>query len=66
MEHAQGHETTGSYVRPALELAVDFVIMYIAMYTMIATLDHFYLNMNNVYMTLMMVAPSPPCSRPAA
>ena len=27
------------------------------MYTMIATLDHFYLNINNVYMTLMMVAP---------
>ena len=57
MEHARGHETTGSYVRLAPELAVDFVIMYIVMYTMIATLDHFYLNINNVYMTLMMVAP---------
>jgi uncharacterized protein (DUF305 family) len=27
------------------------------MYTMIASLDHLYLNINNVYMTLMMVAP---------
>jgi uncharacterized protein (DUF305 family) len=31
--------------------------MYLVMYTMIATLDHFYFNVNNVYMTLMMVAP---------
>lgn len=38
-------------------MAIDFVIMYLVMYTMIATLDHFYLNINNVYMTLMMVAP---------
>jgi uncharacterized protein (DUF305 family) len=33
------------------------VIMYLVMYTMIATLDDFRLNLNNVYMTLMMVAP---------
>jgi uncharacterized protein (DUF305 family) len=57
MEHPQGHAMSGSYVGLALELAVEFVIMYLAMYTMIATLDHFYLNINNVYMTLMMVAP---------
>ena len=38
-------------------MAAHFVIMYLVMYTMIATLDHFYLNLNNVYMTLMMVAP---------
>jgi len=31
--------------------------MYLVMYTMIATLAHFHLNLNNVYMTLMMVAP---------
>jgi uncharacterized protein (DUF305 family) len=31
--------------------------MYLVMYTMIATLGHFYFNVNNVYMTLMMVAP---------
>jgi uncharacterized protein (DUF305 family) len=46
-----------SYRHLAVELAIDFVIMYLVMYTMIATLDHFRLNLNNVYMTLMMVAP---------
>lgn len=40
-----------------IELTIDFIIMYLVMYTMIATLDHFYLNLNNVYMTLMMVTP---------
>ncbi len=46
-----------SYRNLAFELILDFVIMYLVMYTMIATLDHFYFNLNNVYMTLMMVAP---------
>jgi uncharacterized protein (DUF305 family) len=41
----------------AIELAIDFVIMYLVMYSMIATLDHFYINLNNVYMTVMMAAP---------
>lgn len=41
----------------AIELIIDFAIMYLVMYTMIATLDHFYFNLNNVYMTLMMVTP---------
>jgi hypothetical protein len=57
MEKAHDHGKQGSYVALALELGVDFVIMYLVMYTMIATLDHFYLNLNNLYMTLMMVAP---------
>lgn len=48
---------SGSYRRLAVELAIDFVIMYLVMYTMIATLGHLRLNLNNVYMTLMMVAP---------
>ncbi|GAB2626902.1 DUF305 domain-containing protein [Novilysobacter erysipheiresistens] len=43
------------YLRLAIELAIDFVIMYLVMYTMIRSLDHFYLNINNVWMTLMMV-----------
>ncbi|MDM8353514.1 DUF305 domain-containing protein [Brevundimonas staleyi] len=47
----------GSYRSLAIELTLDFIIMYLVMYTMIATLDHFYLNLNNVYMTLMMVSP---------
>lgn len=47
----------GAYGRLAVELGVDFVIMYLVMFTMIATLDHFHFNLNTVYMTLMMVAP---------
>lgn len=47
----------GHYRTLGLELIIHFVIMYLVMYTMIATLDDFYLNLNNVYMTLMMVAP---------
>lgn len=46
-----------SYVGFGLELLLDFAIMYLVMYTMIASLDHFYLNLNNAYMTMMMVAP---------
>ena len=45
------------YWKLALELAIDFVVMYLVMYTMIDTIGHLYLNINNVYMTLMMVAP---------
>lgn len=56
-DHHHGEMTKGSYWRFGLELVIDFVIMYLVMYTMIATLEHFYLNLNNVYMTLMMVAP---------
>ncbi|MBX9912173.1 MAG: DUF305 domain-containing protein [Beijerinckiaceae bacterium] len=47
----------GSYLRLGMELALDFIVMYLVMYTMIATLAHFHFNLNNVYMTLMMVAP---------
>lgn len=57
MEHDQGHTTKGSYTNFAIELAIDFVIMFFVMYTMIATLGHLYININNIYMTLMMVAP---------
>jgi hypothetical protein len=49
--------TSDSYRRFGIELAIEFVIMYLVMYTMIATISDFYLNLNNVYMTLMMVAP---------
>jgi hypothetical protein len=54
---AAGHAGGRPYLSLAAELVVDFAIMYLVMYTMIATLDHFYLNLNNVYMTLMMVSP---------
>ena len=55
MEHE--HKSGNSYGRLIAELALDFVAMYLVMYAMIATLAHFHLNLNNVYMTLMMVAP---------
>lgn len=58
MHHAsdRGHRG-GSYGSLAIELGAHFVVMYLVMYTMIATLDHLYLNLNNAWMTLMMVAP---------
>ena len=45
------------YRKLFVELALDFVIMFFVMYTMIASARHLYLNLGNVYMTLMMVAP---------
>jgi uncharacterized protein (DUF305 family) len=57
MEHHARHGMQKSYRAFSIEMAIDFLIMYFVMYTMIATVDHLYLNINNVYMTLMMVAP---------
>lgn len=54
---ATGHSNDRSYLTLGLELAADFVVMFFVMYAMIATLDHLYLNISNVYMTMMMVAP---------
>jgi hypothetical protein len=51
------HPSSHNYRRLAVELAIDFALMYFVMYAMIATLAHLRLNLNNVYMTLMMVAP---------
>jgi hypothetical protein len=48
---------SANYLRLGGELAFDFAVMYLVMYTMIATLEHFRFNLNNVYMTLMMVSP---------
>jgi hypothetical protein len=57
MERHTQHQPNSSYWFLALETVADFIIMYLVMYTMIASLAHFHLNLNNVYMTLMMVAP---------
>lgn len=57
MQQNSGHDKRGSYKQLTVELLIDFVIMYLVMYTMIASLEHFYINLNNLYMTLMMVAP---------
>ena len=45
------------YRKLFIELALDFVVMFFVMYAMIASARHLYLNLGNVYMTLMMVAP---------
>lgn len=48
---------SSSYRMLAISFVLHFIIMYLVMYAMIATLDHFRLNLDNVYMTLMMAAP---------
>src|SRR5262245_62147664 len=55
--HHGGKPQMKAYGALGVEMAIDFAIMYFVMYTMIATIDHLYLNLNSVYMTLMMVAP---------
>lgn len=57
MQEHNAHQSTTVYRNLAIELAIDFAIMYFVMYTMIESVGHLYLNVNNAYMTLMMVAP---------
>ncbi|WP_332687744.1 DUF305 domain-containing protein [Devosia sp.] len=57
MEHQTEHANRAQYLQFAVEVVLDFAAMYLVMYTMIATLSHFHFNLNNLYMTLMMVAP---------
>lgn len=45
-----------SYQSLFVMLATHFVAMYLIMYTMIYSLDDFYNNLNQVYMTIMMVS----------
>ena len=40
-----------------IQLGLSAIAMFIAMYAMIASLEHFVVNLNTVYMTLLMVAP---------
>lgn len=44
LENHAKHAMRGSYKALGIEMAIDFVIMYLVMYTMIATLDHFRLS----------------------
>lgn len=52
----KSHGQSG-YSSLAIELSLHFIIMYLVMYAMIWTVNEFYLNINNLYMTLMMVSP---------
>ena len=45
------------YKKLALAISINAVIMFLLTYVMIDSLNHLYLNINKVYMTLMMVAP---------
>ncbi len=40
-----------------IQLGLSAAAMFIAMYAMIASFEHFVVNLNTVYMTLLMVAP---------
>lgn len=51
------HKKESHYKSLAIELLIDSVIMFFVMYTMVDSARHIYLNINNLYMTLMMVAP---------
>lgn len=45
-----------NYVKLALTLGISFVIMLLLTYSMIREWGHFYFNLANTYMALMMVA----------
>lgn len=61
MEHdheAHGRGSAGNaYGMLGLNLLLSAVAMYLVMFTMIDTTAEFFNNLNNVYMTLMMVSP---------
>jgi hypothetical protein len=46
-----------SYARLAIALALSYVVMFVLTMSMIRQFDHFYLNLSNAYMALIMVAP---------
>lgn len=45
------------YKKLAIAISINAVIMFLITYAMIDKFDHMYLNINRVYMSLMMVAP---------
>ncbi|MBY0510154.1 MAG: DUF305 domain-containing protein [Rhodospirillaceae bacterium] len=54
MDHDMKHH---HYKHLGISTAVNAVIMYLVMYTMIKGVEDFYNNINQVYMVLMMAAP---------
>ncbi len=45
------------YPKLALALLISFVIMYVVMFLNVDDVSHFYISMNRLYMTLLMVSP---------
>ena len=48
---------TGSYLKFALMMAISFVVMYAVMYLNVDRIEHIYLSLTRLYMTLLMIAP---------
>lgn len=46
-----------SYLKLGIALAVSLVLMFVLTMSMVRTIDHFYFNLSNFYMALIMVAP---------
>lgn len=47
----------GNYGKMAVMLIISFIIMYSVMFANVDKFDHIQLNMNRLYMTILMVAP---------
>jgi hypothetical protein len=47
----------GNYGKMAVMLIISFIIMYSVMFANVDKFDHIHLNMNRLYMTILMVAP---------
>ncbi len=46
-----------SYTKLAIALTLSLILMFVLSMSMVRTLDHFYLNLSNFYMAVVMVAP---------
>jgi hypothetical protein len=47
----------GNYGKFLLTLGLSFMVMYAVMFSNVANLSHIHLNLNRLYMTILMVAP---------
>ncbi len=56
--HDAGHSTMSPYKALLVMLGVHFVIMFAVMYTMVDSIEDVVINLNQFYMTVMMVAPT--------
>lgn len=57
MDSTKTRHTHSSYRILAVDSAINALVMFSVMYVMIERFDHLYLNINQFYMTLMMVSP---------
>ncbi|HEX2883523.1 MAG TPA: DUF305 domain-containing protein [Candidatus Limnocylindria bacterium] len=46
-----------SYLKLGISLAISLVLMFVLTMSMVRTINHFYFNLSNLYMALIMVAP---------